>query len=43
MPGLLKVYPVMSKHFNEKGYIATISIEIYDMPNQRIDHHAGEE
>ena len=32
----MKVYPVLSKHMNEKGYKPAESYEIYDMPNKEI-------
>lgn len=33
----MKVYPVFSKYIKEKGYTVTKSIEIYDIPNKRIE------
>lgn len=37
MIGPMKVYPEFSKYINEKGYKVTGSIEIYNIPDKRIE------
>lgn len=36
MVGAMKVYPVLSKYIEEKGYKATMTVEIYDPVNKKI-------
>lgn len=36
MIGPMKAYPAISKYMKEKGYEATLTLEIYDVPQKRI-------
>ncbi len=38
MMGAMKSYPIISKYMNEKGYKATQSMELYDVPNKKITY-----
>lgn len=36
--GIFKAYPALSKHMDEKNYKMAPAMELYDMPNHKIDY-----
>ena len=38
MIGPMKAYPALSKRMKEKGFIPTLSLEVYDLPNKKIHY-----